>query len=107
MVLRFKVAPLSGSFMITSIFGFLISVMFLMKITGMESFAFTFAIIFGGMFIASVISMTYSPIEAELAIDEPHEVRKARKKVQLHPGKRRDVVKKALKDSTKIVRRKK
>ena len=106
MALRFKVAPLSGTFMITSIFGFLISTMYLMKIAGAESYAFAFALLFGIMFIASVISMTYAPVEAELAIDEPHEVRKARKKV-IHPvkGSRQEVIKAALKNSKNPIKK--
>ncbi|MBN1175108.1 hypothetical protein JXA48_00535 [Candidatus Woesearchaeota archaeon] len=107
MALKFKVAPLSGTFMITSILGFLISTMYLMGIPGAESYAFALALLFGIMFIASVISMTYAPVEAELAIDESYEIRSARKKT-LHPAKgtRKEVVKGALKNSTKVIKKK-
>lgn len=107
MALKFKVAPLSGTFMITSIFGFLISTMYLTNIPGAESYAFTLALIFGIMFIASVISMTYAPIEAELAIDEPYEIRRARKK-SYAPAKgiRKYVVKGALRTSVEHVKKK-
>lgn len=106
MTLRFKVAPLSGTFMITSIFGFLISTMFLSKITGAETYAFTLALLFGIMFISSVISMTYSPVEAELAIDEPHEVRRKRKQSYgPAPGIRKHIVKGALRNSTKVLKK--
>ena len=62
-----KVAPLSGSFMITAIIGFLIATMFL------PQYSLNWAIIVGiisfAMFIASVISMTKAPVEDELALD--------------------------------------
>lgn len=99
MALRFKVAPLSGTFMLTSIIGFLISTLYLAGIPGAESFAVSFALLFGIMFIASVISMTYTPVEIELAIDEHHEVIKKRKRVIPHEQSRKYIIKQSLKGS--------
>lgn len=75
----FKVAPLSSSFMLTSILGIIISTLFISKYS--LNWAFIVGFISVCMFIASFISMSKSPIEDELMIDEPHEVRKARIKV--------------------------
>ncbi len=72
----FKVAPLSGSFMLVSMFGILFSTMFLIKYS--INWAFIIAFVSICMFVASFISMTNAPIEAELKIDEPHQVREAR-----------------------------
>jgi len=78
-----KVVPLSSSFMLTSILGFLISVFFVMQIS--ISWGFTFALVFVIMFIASIINM--SQLEAEdryalksLAIHEKGHYQKRKKK---------------------------
>jgi len=59
-----KVAPLHGSFMVTAIVGFLISALYVY--TRSKSWGFTFMLFFAAMFIASIISMTYSPTMPEL-----------------------------------------
>ncbi|MBU0980638.1 MAG: hypothetical protein KJ709_07550 [Nanoarchaeota archaeon] len=63
-----KVAPLSGTFMIASMIGFFIST--LIVYPRWPSMGFAFIILFAVMFIASMISMTYGPVEAELALDK-------------------------------------
>ncbi|MBN2052533.1 hypothetical protein JW756_03445 [Candidatus Woesearchaeota archaeon] len=76
--------PLTSGFMLTSILGFLISILFVMKLS--VTWGFTFALVFLIMFIASIISM--SKIEAddkyglnELAIhDKDHYVKKRKRK---------------------------
>ncbi|MFP4424322.1 MAG: hypothetical protein ACLFP2_03750 [Candidatus Woesearchaeota archaeon] len=55
------IAPLKGSFMIMSIIGLVIS---FNVINTYPSWGFAFMIVFTLMFIASLISMTYAPIEA-------------------------------------------
>ena len=62
-----KIAPLSKGFMITAILGILISTMFLPQYS--LTWAFTLGILSFVMLIAAVISMTYSPVEDELALD--------------------------------------
>ena len=64
----YKVAPLSGSFMLTSMVGFLVSAVYVFPRS--ISWGFTFGIFFTIMFVASLISMTYAPIEAEFAVDK-------------------------------------
>ena len=59
----FRAAPLSNTFMITSILGFLLTVIYYDNIG--PTWGFTFALIFIVMFIASLISMTYGPIREE------------------------------------------
>ena len=60
---KFKVAPLSGGFMLTAVVGFAASVLFVYKIS--VSWGITFMIFFAIMFIASIISMTYHPLPQE------------------------------------------
>jgi len=74
---EFNIAPLSGGYMVTSIVGFLISA-FLVESTlekyvsaeSAKAWAFTFVLFFTMMFIASLISMTYSPTEWPLRLDK-------------------------------------
>jgi hypothetical protein len=54
-----NVAPLTGGFMITSMLGFVISVIYVFPRN--VTWGFTFAIFFAIMFLASMISMTYGP----------------------------------------------
>lgn len=59
--MHFRVAPLKGSFMIISIVGLVLS----FYIYGsFPSYAFAFMIVFVLMFVASLISMTYAPVES-------------------------------------------
>lgn len=66
-----RFAPLSGGFMITSIIGFLVSVIIVYKYS--PSFGFAFATIFVLMFIASILSMTYADSDAILKLDKKEE----------------------------------
>ena len=75
--------PFTSGFMLTSILGFLISVLFVMKIS--LTWGFTFALVFVILFVASVVSM--GRIEAEdvismkeLAIHEKGHYRKKKPK---------------------------
>lgn len=60
MAKKFKVAPLSGSFMITAIVGFLVSMLFVFKMSA--TWGVTFMIFFAVMLIAAIISMTKAPV---------------------------------------------
>jgi predicted permease len=64
-----KIAPLNGSFMITSMLGFLFSI--LIVYPEYPPYGASFALIFVIMFIASMISFIYAPIE-----EYPHAGRK-------------------------------
>ena len=70
MPMELDVAPLSGTFMITSMFGFIFSALFGYFGTLDKTWAFTFSFVFLIMFISSMISMTYAKPEAVLMIDE-------------------------------------
>lgn len=59
MAKEINVVPLSSSFMLTSIVGFLISVFYLYNQS--PKWGFTFSIFFAVMFVAAMISMTYAP----------------------------------------------
>ena len=61
-----NVAPLSGGFMLTSIVGFLISAIYVMPQS--TTWGFTFSAFFVMMFIASMVSMTYGPVSAQLHV---------------------------------------
>ena len=67
---EFNVAPLSGAFMITSIVGFLISAFYIMP--NSNKWGFTFVLFFTLMFIAAMISMTYSPTDWPLKMNKKH-----------------------------------
>jgi multisubunit Na+/H+ antiporter MnhB subunit len=56
MARKFKFAPLSGGYMATSMLGILISLMYVYNQS--PDWGITFTMIFGIMFVASVISMT-------------------------------------------------
>jgi hypothetical protein len=59
-----KVAPLKSSFMLASILGFLITVIYTDRIG--EDWAFALGFLFALMFVASMISMKEAPIETQL-----------------------------------------
>jgi len=61
-----KVVPLHGSFMVTAMVGFIISLLYIYRQLGNRTWGFTFMLFFALMFIASIISMTYSPVMPEL-----------------------------------------
>jgi len=56
-----KVAPLHGSFMLASMLGFAISLIWVWPSS--KGFGFAFMIVFVAMFIASIIALTKAPIE--------------------------------------------
>ncbi len=67
--------PLTSGFMLTSIIGFMVSALFVMKLSA--TWGFTFAVFFVIMFVASVVSMSHMEAESrygweELAIHEQH-----------------------------------
>jgi hypothetical protein len=58
-----RIAPLSGGFMITSIVGFIASLMFVYKISA--AWGMAFMIFFVIMFVSSMISMTKAPVSEQ------------------------------------------
>jgi uncharacterized protein (DUF58 family) len=67
--MKYNVAPLSSSFMLTAILGFLVSVIWVYPQSA--SFGVAFALVFALMFIASIISTTYGDPDLELKLDAP------------------------------------
>ena len=68
-----KFVPLTGSFMLTSIVGFMVSALFVMKLS--QTWGFTFCVFFVIMFVSSVVSLSNMEAETrhgweELAIHE-------------------------------------
>lgn len=63
-----KITPLSGGFMITSIVGFLISAVYIFPKS--TPWGTALLILFAVMFIASMISTTYAPVEAEWELEK-------------------------------------
>ena len=57
---KWHAVPLKGSFMLTAMLGFLISVYWVYP--NNKSYVFTFLLVFAAMFVASLISMTKAPI---------------------------------------------
>ena len=60
MAKKIKVAPLSGSFMVTAIVGFLISMLFVFELS--PTWGVAFMIFFAVMVVAALISMTKAPV---------------------------------------------
>jgi len=56
-----KFAPLSSSFMLVSMLGFMVSIVYTSSGKLDETWGFTLGLFFSLMFIASVLSMTYGP----------------------------------------------
>lgn len=75
-----KHVPFSSGFMLTSILGFMISVLFVMKLS--LTWGFTFALMFVILFIASIITM--GQIEAE----DKHGLRELAVHEQIHGKKK-------------------
>jgi len=59
-----RVAPLNASFMAASIIGFVISAIYLSQYS--RNWAFAFGVLFALMFVASLISMQYGPVRAQM-----------------------------------------
>jgi formate hydrogenlyase subunit 3/multisubunit Na+/H+ antiporter MnhD subunit len=62
----YKVVPLSSGFMLTSIIGAMISLVYVADKS--RTWGFTFFLFFLIMFIASLVSMTFAPIDAEFDV---------------------------------------
>ncbi|MDP7115804.1 MAG: hypothetical protein QF915_01985 [Candidatus Woesearchaeota archaeon] len=54
-----NIAPLSAGFILTSIVGFLVSIIYVYPLS--VNWGFTFTLFFFLMFVAAMISLTYSP----------------------------------------------
>jgi len=65
----YKVAPLSSGFMLVSMIGFMISVVYTSFGKLDPTWGFTLGFFFVLMFVASMISMTHAPIEALIQQD--------------------------------------
>ena len=63
-----KIAPLPGSFMLASMLGFAISLIWVWPSS--KGFGFAFMVVFVAMFIASMISLTKAPVEDLLKIEK-------------------------------------
>ena len=63
MLEHFRAAPLSNSFFFMAILGLLLSALYYHFGTLSSSFAFSFMLVFGIMFVASIISMERAPVE--------------------------------------------
>ncbi|MEM4336833.1 MAG: hypothetical protein QXG86_02400 [Candidatus Woesearchaeota archaeon] len=63
-----RIAPLPGSFMLASMLGFAISLVWVWPSS--KPFGFAFMIIFASMFIASIVSLTKAPVEDIVKLEE-------------------------------------
>lgn len=102
-----SVAPLSGGFMISAIVGFIISARYVYPQS--ESWGFTFMLFFALMFVSSMISMTYGPINAQLHVGggRYRELKKKSKKKVEKKRVRKTSSKKVRKKTNKKKKRKK
>jgi hypothetical protein len=94
-----KVAPLKSSFMLASILGFLITMIYTVYGRISMDWGVAIGIVFFLMFIASLISMTRAPIEMQLEMAPdlfPQQKKKARKRRSAKkPAKKKPAKKKA------------
>ncbi|MBN1502520.1 hypothetical protein JW930_03175 [Candidatus Woesearchaeota archaeon] len=67
MVKKVKFAPLNAQYMVSSMLGFLISAIYVYKIS--PSWGVAFSIVFAAMFFASVASMTHAEPDAFVEIE--------------------------------------
>lgn len=74
----YRIAPLSAGFMLSSILGSVISALYVYPRS--QPWGFTFFLFFVMMFVASLISMTYTPLDVELDADVKRE--RSRRKVK-------------------------
>jgi len=75
--MAFKAAPLTRTFMIISIIGFLVSAIWVFPRTA--SYGFAFSLVFALMFVASLISMTYADVDEILFLEKKRKRRKRRR----------------------------
>ncbi len=64
--MAFKAAPLSSGHMLMSMFGLIVSLLVIMDLS--RPWGLTLSLVFGMMFIASLISMTHAPVLSALEI---------------------------------------
>jgi hypothetical protein len=65
-----KVAPLKSSFMLAAMLGFMITIIYTSYGRISETWGFALGFLFALMFVASFISMSQAPIEAQLEINK-------------------------------------
>ncbi len=65
-----RYAPLPGSFTVLSMLGFIVSAIYVNSGRLDASFGVAFMIVFGLMFIAALLSMTYGPVEESFELDK-------------------------------------
>jgi hypothetical protein len=73
-----KPAPLPSSFMLTAVFGFVISAFWVLPQD--ETWGVTFLIFFTSMFVASAISMAHAPIDEIYAMEKRLDSKKRKRK---------------------------
>lgn len=69
-----RIAPLPGSFMLASMLGFAISLVWVWPAS--KAFGFTFMLVFTAMFVASIISLSKAPVEDILEVEDVLRVKK-------------------------------
>jgi len=74
--MKFKYAPLPGSFMILSMLGLIISLVYMNYGRLDPSFGVAFIIVFAIMLISSILSMTHGPVEESFAMDNARKRKK-------------------------------
>ena len=78
---NYKIAPLSGTFMLTSMIGVLLSLFLMRRIS--LTWGFAFLLVFIVMFVASLMSIRYANADALYYVDEKtfHKDQKYKKKL--------------------------
>jgi len=89
-MVKWKVAPLKSSFMLAAMLGFLITIIYTSSGRISEDWGFALGFLFALMFVASMISMTQAPFNAQLEMmPELSQLPKPKKKsVRKRPAKK-------------------
>jgi hypothetical protein len=113
----FKVAPLKSSFMLISMLGFMITIIYTSYGRISSDWGFALGFVFALMFIASMISMTKAPMDMQLGMAPPpmkpkekavrKPKRRAARKVAAKPKKAKKAKAKPKKKAVKKKARKK
>ncbi len=85
--MRYKVYPLSGTFMITAILGFFISVFYVYDLSA--PWGFTFSLFFVLMFVASMIALTHASVPEHISVRPEIYISGSKRKVKKRKKRRR------------------
>ena len=97
--MAFKAVHLSSGFMLSSVLGIIISLVWVMDKS--ITWGVTFFVVFVIMLISALISMTHEPVEDDLAVHEPRHKKERQKLLHEADLERKRILHRAVKKSKK------